>query len=258
MRHAERIDLTFGYGTWLTHCFDESGKYVRKDLNMPERLPERSSGPQGFLKDSPLTQIGLHQALILGETFKETNPEIEHVYCSPAYRCVQTCDAVLRGLGIKEKFKMRLEPGLFEWLVWYPEGLPDWMSSDELITAGYNIDVDYAPFVSRTELIDSQETCEKFYTRSAFVSQSVTSLHKTGNILFVGHAATLDVCTREMLGESPRPSNEMTKLLHKVPYCSMVVVEKCERGWAMIQPPCPPLTHSNNLRFEWKNLNEPF
>lgn len=45
------------------------------------------------------------------------------------------------------------------------------------------------------------ESLESYYTRSFFVTQCV--LQKTeeigGNLLFVGHAATLDACSRQLV-----------------------------------------------------------
>lgn len=250
MRHGERIDFTFG--SWIPYCFDESGKYSRKDLNMPPFLPDRKKGPKGFMKDSPLTQIGIYQAKLVGEALKSSSTSIDHVYCSPSFRCVQTCDAVLSGLGKKDELQIKLEPGLFEWLVWYPETLPDWLTPEELISAGFNIDINYQPLVSQSELAETHETCEQFYMRSSFVTQSALAVHTSGNILFVGHAATLDVCSRELLGNKPRNSSDMTKLLQKVPYCSFAALSKSEDKWEVVEPPCLPTTHSNNQRFDWK------
>lgn len=252
MRHGERIDFTFG--TWIPYCFDETGAYIRRDLNMPIALPNRKMGPKSYMKDSPLTQIGIYQATLVGEGLKLTNIDIEHVYCSPSYRCVQTCDAVLKGLDKKKDLKIKLEPGLFEWLVWYPESLPDWLTSEELNADGFNIDTNYHPFVTQEELTETHETCEQFYMRSSFVTQSALATNSKGNILFVGHAATLDVCSRELLGSNPRNSTEMTKLLQKVPYCSLLTLTQNGNKWEMIDSPCPPITHSNNQRFDWKVL----
>ncbi|KAK5647604.1 hypothetical protein RI129_002496 [Pyrocoelia pectoralis] len=252
MRHGERVDFTFG--TWIPYCFDQNGSYVRKDLNMPHIIPNRKMGPKGYSKDTPLTQIGIHQALLTGEALKNANVVIDHVYSSPSFRCVQTCDAVLRGLGKKDELKINLEPGLFEWLVWYPESVPNWITPEELAEAGYNIDSTYKPVISQTELANTHETCEEFYMRSAYVSKQVLSLKTTGNVLFVAHACSLDVCSREMIGGCPRSSTEMTKLLSKVPYCGLVTVAKGEDKWEMVDAPCPPLTHTNNQRFDWKML----
>lgn len=252
MRHGERVDFTFG--TWIPYCFDQSGNYVRKDLNMPLTVPNRELGPKGYSKDTPLTQIGIHQALLTGEALKNANVVIEHVYSSPSFRCVQTCDAVLRGLGKKDDLKINLEPGLFEWLVWYPESVPDWITPEELVEAGYNIDTTYKPAVAQSDLVDTHETCEEFYMRSAYVSKNVLSSKTTGNVLFVAHACSLDVCSRELTCCSPRSSTEMTKLLTKVPYCGLLALAKSDDKWEMVEAPCPPLTHTNNQRFDWKIL----
>jgi ubiquitin-associated SH3 domain-containing protein len=46
-------------------------------------------------------------------------------------------------LGQVESQPIAVEPGLFEWLAWYPDSLPDWMSLQELQEAGYNIKPEY-------------------------------------------------------------------------------------------------------------------
>lgn len=70
---------------------------------------------------------------------------------------------------------IKVEPGLFEWMAWYPaEYIPEWMTAQELTQAGYNIDAGYVPLVSEKELKESRENCEQFYLRSAFVTRSNT------------------------------------------------------------------------------------
>lgn len=48
----------------------------------------------------------------------------------------------------------------------------------------------------------------------------------------------------------------MFKLLQKVPYCSIAMLEQgeIEDSWALKELPFPPLTQNNNLRFDWKIL----
>lgn len=76
-----------------------------------------------------------------------------------------------------------MEPGLFEWMAWYPEGVPEWLSHNELLAAGYNIDKDYKPFVSVDELGDKiKETSEEFYTRNYEVLKKI--IETTSMFLF--------------------------------------------------------------------------
>lgn len=165
MRHGERID--FAFGSWIPFCFDEFGNYMRKDLNMPKNLPVRKNFPSGWKKDSPLTNIGCYQARLVGEGMKDKDVEFDYVFCSPSFRCVQTCTAVLEGLGIKDTHKICIEPGLFEWLAWYSEGVPDWCSKEELIKANYNINMDYKPFITEEQLdLEISENCDQFYGRN--------------------------------------------------------------------------------------------
>ncbi|XP_011290254.1 ecdysteroid-phosphate phosphatase isoform X3 [Musca domestica] len=252
MRHGERVDFTFG--TWIPYCFDEFNNYMRKDLNMPKTLPKRSNIPDGWLNDSPLTNIGLYQASLIGEALYDARVQIDHVYCSPAYRCVQTCTSALEGLKLTGKHKIKLEPGLFEWMAWYPDGVPDWLTKEELQAAKYNIDTEYQPFVAINNLNESiKETTEGFYTRNYDVLRKIID-STVGNVLIVAHATTLDTCTRQLIGEAPRNTNELRQVIHKIPYCSLANVEEIDGQWKLVEPDTLPVTHSKNPRFEWNAL----
>ncbi|XP_058463645.1 ecdysteroid-phosphate phosphatase isoform X2 [Malaya genurostris] len=252
LRHGERVDFTFG--TWIPYCFDDTGNYIRKDLNMPKSLPQRKSCL--WQRDSPLTNMGRYQGRLTGEAMKDAGVRIDHVYSSPSFRCIQTTTSILEGLGLKDSHPIHVEPGLFEWLAWYQDGVPEWMSNKELIAADYNIATNYDP-LSKIEDLKEQllENLEEFYHRNSAVTEHLIE-NTSGNILIVGHATTLDTCTRHIVGEKLRSTNDMSRIMQKVPYCSMAVIESenGDDGWKLVEPPCDPITHTNNHRFDWKIL----
>uniref|UniRef100_A0A182JRH9 Protein UBASH3A homolog n=1 Tax=Anopheles christyi TaxID=43041 RepID=A0A182JRH9_9DIPT len=267
MRHGERIDFTFG--TWVPYCFDEAGNYVRKDLNMPKTLPPRQ--PSLWQRDSPLTKVGLYQALLVGEGMNDAGVHIEKVYCSPSFRCIQTATTVLKGLGLKDTLPICIEPGLFEWLAWYQDGLPEWLSPNELIAADYNIATDYKPLTTVDDLKEHfHEKLNEFYCRNSDTAEAIIK-STDGNVLIVGHATTLDTCTRFIIGEKLRSTNDMGRIMQKVSYCSLAVMESdgtvssgdsdkadttIKGHWKLAVPPCDPVTHTNNNRFDYKILSE--
>lgn len=262
-RHAERIDFTFG--AWLPICFDAAGNYTRRDLNMPNTVPERTGGYQDYAKDSPLTKIGLYQATLTGTAMSESGVTFTHVFASPSLRCIQTCTNILAALHFDEVL-INVEPGLFEWLAWYPEGTPAWMSPAELKKLGFHINLDYRPLIEADDLRHKKESVEQYYMRSFYVAQG--ALKRTaaegGNVLLVGHAATLETCTRQLTGRKPRSAAELVQLVHKIPYCGLCVAQEvvapdaaggdgaAAASWALVAPPIPPLTHSANARFDWR------
>ncbi|XP_017036321.1 ecdysteroid-phosphate phosphatase isoform X3 [Drosophila kikkawai] len=253
MRHGERVDFTFG--TWIPYCFDEFGNYMRKDLNMPKALPRRKNSPEGWQNDSPLTNVGVYQANLIGQALLEAQVQIDHVYCSPSYRCIQTCTSALEGLKLTGKHKIKVEPGLFEWMAWYPSGVPDWLTKNELVEAKYNVDLDYEPVQPSSDLtVRLKESTEQFYERNHDVIQQLLE-QTTGNILVVAHATTLDTCSRQLTGGAPRSTNELRQVIHKIPYCSLATVEQVDGVWKLVEPECLPVTHSKNPRFEWNALS---
>lgn len=77
-------------------------------------------------------------------------------------------------MHLRPKFKVKVEPGLFEWMAWYPEGVPDWLSISELAQADYNVDTNYQPFMTANKLNDCiKETTEEFYTRNYEIMRKI-------------------------------------------------------------------------------------
>lgn len=252
VRHGERIDFTFGK-EWIDVSFDASGNYIRHDLNMPRSLPKRA--PHEFQHDAPLTVQGTFQSRILGEALKDMSISIDHVYVSPSLRCVQTAAYLLEAMNLNDKL-LCVEPALFEYLGWYPNSAPNWMSNEELRKSGFKANLNYVPAKIK---LNFHETIEHFYKRSySIMKQIITETEeKGGNILVVAHAPSLDSCTRQLVGRQPRTQSEMHEVLTKIPYCSVAVCQQdlnITDKWHLIEPPIMTFAHTSNPKYIWKAL----
>ncbi|XP_077300179.1 ecdysteroid phosphate phosphatase [Arctopsyche grandis] len=262
MRHGERVDFTFG--SWVPYCFDEDDNYIRKDMNMPATLPKRIGGSPTYTQDGPLTMLGRLQAQLVGEGLRSAGVTLSYIYASPSFRCVQTAQSVLDGLKAPASVKIRVEPSLFEWLVWYPTGPPKWMTMKELQSADLNVDTEYepllkigeSPFIEVCEDADCLEDCDQFYERNGrFFKHALQETESTGgSIMFIGHAITLDTAWRGLTGLGTRDGASLGRVMRGVTYCSMAAM----RGppWQLVPPPCPPSMNTANKRFDWKILKE--
>ncbi|XP_034833907.2 ecdysteroid-phosphate phosphatase isoform X2 [Maniola hyperantus] len=256
LRHGERVDLT--YGSWVPFCFDENGTYVRKDLNMPLKMAERAGGAESYARDSPLTRVGQLQAYLVGEGFRLANASVKHVYASAALRCVETAHHFLKGLQADPSLKIKVEPGLFEYKGWHAaKGMAPFMTPEELHKAGYNVDLEYKPYLDLD--VTSTESLEEFYKRNELVMHSAVKDTETegGNIIFIGHASTLDtmVIALKRFGQEKSeypPYQVHANILLRVPYCGLAAVR--EKPWEVVSPPCPPSINSSSGRFDWKIL----
>ena len=255
MRHAERVDMTFGHD-WLQQFFDSNGGYHRRNLNLPRRMPTRRGGPKNFSQDSPITEIGVHQAKLTGESLWAHGISVSHVFCSPALRCVQTANSVIEGLQAPKNVKISVETGLYEWLAWCGGNLPRWMTVDELAASGLRVDTKYIP-VTPLSSLHLDETAQQYYNRSFSCMRTIlrSAENSGGNVLVVAHAASLDVCTRQVAGGAARSQDEMVRIAQRIPYCGLTVIEEDQKGeWRLIQPPIPSLSHGPNGRFDWRML----
>jgi ubiquitin-associated and SH3 domain-containing protein len=169
-------------------------------------LPRRRNPLRDFIGDSPITEIGASQARLTGEALAANECLAQCCYSSPSFRCIQTAHCLLQGrrnasdehrqerdesvlgMGIEDRVKIRIEPGLFEFLGWYERGLPSFFSSANVIPIDdeqmsmFNIDKNYRPIIP-LEKLSRDEKYIDYYNRSFKVTQQITDKHKLTGIL---------------------------------------------------------------------------
>jgi phosphohistidine phosphatase SixA len=118
---------------------------------------------------------------------------------------------------------IRIELGLFECSAWYAQTPINFMSDQELVNSGFNIDTRYQ---SQVKNLRSTENEYGYYDRSKETMKKLIRLHRKtgGTVLLVAHAPSLEVLTRHLMNGQPRPA-QLLDLAGRVGYCSMTIVD---------------------------------
>uniref|UniRef100_A0A915JJE1 Uncharacterized protein n=1 Tax=Romanomermis culicivorax TaxID=13658 RepID=A0A915JJE1_ROMCU len=262
VRHGERIDFTFNptHESWVRRAFDPDGNYKRFNINMPRTLPRRQDGFMNYLLDTPLTEMGYLQAKITGRALKDSGCKPTYVYASPAYRSIQTAVGIIKGLNMQDgKLLINIETALFEWGGWFRPKMPNWMMPDELFEHGYPINVDYQSLGSKQD-ISPMETLADYYNRSFSITRKILERHQHEDciIALIAHGASLDTCTRQLTGGSPRNQQDFYAILHQTPYLALAAAREdyVTKAWKLCEPPIHPFQHQGNASYDWTQLHQ--
>lgn len=262
MRHSERVDRIFPSWWRLANA---TGVYRPYDLNQPLVVPKRARF-EDFKTDTCLTEMGNTMAQMVGRGLRVTNALPTHVYASPALRSIQTAVQLLR--ACKSSVRIRVEPGLFEFMAWY-DNLPAFLSNEELLAAGYPVDASYNPMVTNDQLVQDykNETVTDSLERQTRCLDSISALcPENASIIVVSHAPVHE-CMRALLGNISRPitavtREDMERLGNAYPYCSITAAQKKEGHWTRCKAPLPPVSYLefnsrvNEKWFERRSMTE--
>jgi broad specificity phosphatase PhoE len=152
--------------------------------------------PEWFLTaerryDPALSDEGFVQVQQLANRLKQE--PIDHLFCSPFLRAIQTAQPLAQLLDLP----LKIERGLGEWLN------PDWMteypqtSPLEELTQKYSID---QPYSSRLIPTYPESESAMMQRMASIAGQLVTEF--SGNLLLVGHGATVGGITAGLMGEN--------------------------------------------------------
>ncbi|KAL3942686.1 MAG: hypothetical protein SGBAC_003170 [Bacillariaceae sp.] len=103
--------------------------------------------------------------------------QIDHIVCSPYYRCLQTVAPIAR----RKQIQIKVEPGICEVLIKFPPGFQD----TEKQTLEFPIDLDYQPVMTRGDL--TFEADDSAAATRAGGTASTLRKQLKGPILFCGH-----------------------------------------------------------------------
>jgi broad specificity phosphatase PhoE len=147
------------------------------------------SAPRRY--DPPLSALGFKQAQELGAYFQSA--KVDHLFCSPFLRALQTAAPIAQGLGLP----IKVEAGLGEWLN------PDWMTSAPEIISWEEILEQFSPVDAgyQSQVIPQYPETEAELQRRLEKIWLALAENFTGAWVILGHSLTVTVLTRFLLGQ---------------------------------------------------------
>jgi broad specificity phosphatase PhoE len=172
--------------------------------------------PEWFLTaerryDPALSDEGFVQVQQLANRLQQE--PIDHLFCSPFLRAIQTAHPISQVLELP----IKIERGLGEWLN------PDWMteypqtSPLEDLTQKYAIDQSY---FSRLIATYPESESAMMQRMASIAGQLVADF--SGNLLLVGHGATVGGITAGLMGEN---------LIRQAPLACLTKIVYLEKQW---------------------------
>ncbi len=185
----------------------------RYDFQYPEWF---ETAPRRY--DPPLSELGLQQAQELAERLeRDATPGQLTIFSSPFRRCVTTAHAVAQQLEVP----LYLESGIGEWLnpEWMTER-PEIASPEELQTQFPRLDLNYRSHLHPHYPEASEQQC---WRRSGDTARHLVA-QTSGDILFVGHGATVAGMTQALLSQPVEI---------QAACCSLVQFTETDGGWRL-------------------------
>uniref|UniRef100_A0A1I7ZY35 Protein UBASH3A-like protein n=1 Tax=Steinernema glaseri TaxID=37863 RepID=A0A1I7ZY35_9BILA len=256
VRTAERVDRVFP--EWIRNNFTDNGEYYPDDLNLPALMFKRPEGPRGYADDPPITEIGSLNAEMIGKSIRRNNVwPLAKIYCSPALRCVQTANSIVKGIG--RPIEICVEPALFDWGYWY-KNMPWLLSIEEHFRCGSMVSNKYKPITTVNEIAKcvGSETIEDFYSRVRAAVERITMTPSADRILIVAHATVLDAAVKGLQRCSPRliEEKDMLHIGTQYPYACSVTLAQSSTNWNFVHDVISEMSYlgiSNRINAKFVN-----
>ena len=179
--------------------------------------------------DPHLSEKGILQAQKLAQRLEGEG--ITHIFASPYLRTLQTAWPIAQALDLP----IKVEAGLGEWLnpQWFSTA-PTYSTAAEQPDLYSRVDGPYGSFIQPTY----PETWTEFESRTVETANLLVAAYP-GNILIVGHGATMQCVAQGLVSGKPPIST---------PLCGLTLVSHTDNAWSLsINGDIAHLQDSQNL-----------